>query len=506
VRHFARSTIIVALFFAIEKALGFLRQIMMARQFGLSGQLDAFNAANNLPDLLFALISGGALSLAFIPVLAEHLAKRGREAAWLLFARVANLFFLVTALISLLIAFFADPLVRWRFGIAPGFPPEQQALVADLMRLGLLATLLFSLSSLVTAGLQAHQHFFLPALGMVLFDIGAFAGVLVLAPSAGLRFGPLSLPAFGLGVYGLVYGVIFGALLYFAAQVPALLRYGFRWVPAIGLGDPGLRRVLALMGPRILTMFAIQFVFLAQDNIASHLVTGSVTALTYAWLFMRVPESLIGQVLGTVALPTLSEQAALDRRQAFQTSLERVLRLTLALALPGAALLAVGLPPLVGVLGFGAAGTELVVWTTRALMISLVAHAMLEVITRAFYARQDALTPLTTSTLAAGTFVVLALAFSRWLGVAGISLANGVAYGGEALLMLWLLNRRLERRIRLNGTLLRAGLVAAGSGLLAYALLRLPLPALPLALAALSLAGLLALPFLWPEVKLLLSL
>ncbi|MBE9523529.1 MAG: hypothetical protein IMY76_00420, partial [Chloroflexi bacterium] len=155
-KHIARSTLIISVFFGLEKILGFARQLMISRTFGRSQELDAFNAANNIPDMLFALISGGALAMALIPVLSEYLATKGRPQAWDLFSRIANLVFIVTLVFSILIAIFADQLVRWNIGIAPGFSPQQQALVADLMRLNLMATMLFSLSGLVIAGLQAN--------------------------------------------------------------------------------------------------------------------------------------------------------------------------------------------------------------------------------------------------------------------------------------------------------------------------------------------------------------
>src|SRR4030066_2215538 len=110
--RFAKSTLIVAVFFGLEKGLGFVRQVLIARQFGLSAELDAFNAANNLPDLLFALISGGALAIAFIPVLTETIQKQDHQAAWDLFSRIANLVFLVTAGVAFLFSIFSGPLAR----------------------------------------------------------------------------------------------------------------------------------------------------------------------------------------------------------------------------------------------------------------------------------------------------------------------------------------------------------------------------------------------------------
>ncbi|TLN10750.1 hypothetical protein FDZ74_10705, partial [bacterium] len=269
--HLTRVTILLAVFFGIDKIVAFARIIIVARQFGLSRELDAFNVANNLPDLLFALISGGALAMAFIPVLTETLTRQGRSEAWDLFSRIANLAFLVTAAFSVLIAIFAEPLVGWRLGIAPGFEQQQQNLVAELMRLNLFATLIFSLSGLVIAGLQANQHFLLSAIAPILYNLGQIFGALVLAPEQGLQLGPVTLPAFGLGVHGLVYGVILGAALHLAVQIPGLVKYGFRWTPKIGLNTAPVRKVLALLGPRLGTMLFIQLIFIVRDNLASRL-------------------------------------------------------------------------------------------------------------------------------------------------------------------------------------------------------------------------------------------
>jgi putative peptidoglycan lipid II flippase len=325
--HFARSTLIVAVFFGLEKLLGFVRQLLIARQFGLSTELDAFNAANNLPDLLFALISGGALAMALIPVLSEYLNQKGRSDAWELFSRIANLVFLTTAALSVIIALLADHIVGWQVGIAPGFTPDQQALVSDLMRLNLIATLFFSTGGMLIAALQANQHFLLPALAPSMYDLGMLFGILVLAPQTPYQIGPVTIPTLGLGVYGLVYGVILGAALFVLVQVPGLVRYRFRWTPKIDLRNPGLQRILRLMGPRIATVFFIQMVFLAQDNLASRLVAGSVTVLVYGWLFMQVPESLIGTAIGAVLLPTLSEKASANDTIGYRRAYLHTIRL-----------------------------------------------------------------------------------------------------------------------------------------------------------------------------------
>ena len=117
----SKVSLMLAVLFAIDKILGVARQMIISRQFGLSAELDVFNAANNLPDMLFMLISGGALAIAFIPVLTEVLSKKGQEKAWALFSNILNIAFLLTATIAIVVAIFARPLITNELGIAPGF-------------------------------------------------------------------------------------------------------------------------------------------------------------------------------------------------------------------------------------------------------------------------------------------------------------------------------------------------------------------------------------------------
>ena len=233
----SQVSLLLAVLFTVDKLLGVARQMLISRQFGLSAELDVFNAANNLPDMLFMLISGGALTIAFIPVLTEVLNKDGKKAAWELFSNVLNLVFLVTAAVAIIFGIFAQPLVSSQLGVAPGFSAEQMQLTVLLLRLNLVATLVFSVSGLVMAGLQANQHFLLPALAPIFYDLGQIFGAVILAPSEPYHLGRIALPALGLGVEGLVYGVIIGALLHLLIQVPGLLKYQFHWQPRLNLKE-----------------------------------------------------------------------------------------------------------------------------------------------------------------------------------------------------------------------------------------------------------------------------
>ncbi len=482
----ARNTLLVAVFFGVDKLLALVRTILVARTFQLSPEMDAFNAANNIPDMLFALISGGALAMAFIPVLSEVLVQEGRPAMWGLFSRIANLAFLVTAGLSILVGVEAPYLVATV--IAPGFPPALQALTVELMRLDLLALLIFSLSGLVSAGLYANQHFLLPALAPLLYNVGQIIGVVFLAP----RF----------GIFGLVYGVLLGAGMHLGIQIPGLVKYGFRWLPRIELRHPRVVQVLRLLGPRVVTMFFIQTIFIARDYLASFLPLGAVTALAYGWFIMQVPETILGTAVGLVLLPTLSETWARGDREGFARTLNRGIRTVFAFNLTAAALLAAVLPKVLPILGLNFEDTQLVVATARAYLAGMVGHALLELTARGFYAQQDAKTPLLASAINTAMYITFALLFGRLLAAVGIALANSTAFTLEALLLLFLMRRRVAGILDLRGTwwrTLTAMALSAGFILLMERLM----PTAPWwhglfwSLAAV----LLVLPVLWPEIR-----
>lgn len=498
-----RTSLLLGFFFTLDKVLAFLRSILIARTFGLSFELDAFNVANNLPDLLFALISGGALAMAFIPLLSEKRTLEGEAATWDLFSRVANLAFTVTALLALGIAVFAPQIVRSELGIAPGFGPAQQQVIVRLMRLNLIATVIFSLSGLVMAALQAHQHFLTPALAPSLYNLGQIFGALFLAR----RF----------GVDGLVYGVILGALLHLSVQIPALIRHRFRWTASLR-PDVAVVEALRLFAPRLLTMFFIQLLFIARDNLASRLPqVGAISVLTYGWMIMQAPETLLGTALATALLPTLSEYAARRSWEDFRRLLDQALAILIALTIPAAVILSVILPPLLRfAFGFDEAGLSLLTWTTRAYLITLCGYALQEVLARAFYARKEPWLPFYGVLLRFGLYVVagvIILRFFPGLGAPLLALAE-LTLTFESLFLLFWLRRRLPLPSRpatwwsapLRAALWRGLLAAAIGGGVAWVAFRLPVAPLLQSLTGAFLGLLLSLPFLRHELRLAMRL
>lgn len=451
----ASAAVLVMSLLAIGKVVGVIDDLVKARVFGTSAELDAFVAAGGLPELLNTVISGGALAAPFIPVLAGYLSRDDRRGAWRLTSNVVNVAFLATAVLAALAAAFAPWLVKHL--IAAGFTPDQQALTAGLMRLILLSTLIFAVSGVAMSILHAHQHFLLPALAPILYNLGIIAGALFLARPW--------------GAWGLAVGAVVGSAMHLLIQVPGLLHYRARWWPVLSLNDPGMRRVLRLMGPRVLTLGVVQLNMLIAVRLASDLGEGRVSALNFGWRLMQMPETIIGTAIATAVFPTLSEMAAQGRTSQLRDTLSATLRAVFVMGLPAALGLVLLGRPLIELLfqggRFGGASIDSVLAALSGYAAGLVGHAALEVGARAFFARQDTRTPLLVAVLGMVITVVLGLSLRRPLGHAGLALANSLGVSSEVGLLLWLARGSLGGLDgpRLRSAFLRATLATVVMGL-----------------------------------------
>lgn len=458
-RQITRAATLVMALFVLSRALGLVRQMVTGALFGTSGDLDAYLAANRISDTVFLVIAGGALGSAFIPTFADHLAQEDHAGAWRLASAVANLALIVLTVVAGLTAIFAPTLVC--AVIAPGFDTAQQALTAKLLRLMLISPVIFGVSGIVMAALNAHQHFFLPALTASVYNVSIIGGALLLGPR--------------LGVMGMAIGVVVGAALHLLVQVPGLVHYGARYVPTLGLDNPSVREVGRLMAPRMLGTAITQLNFVVNTSLASGMGEGAVSAIYYAWLLLMLPQGIFAQAVATAAFPTFAGQAARGEQAEMRSTLAATLRAVLFLSLPATVgLLALG-RPLVELLfergAFETSSTEAVAWALAFYALGLVGHAGLEIVARAFYALHDTLTPVWVGGLAMAFNVALSLTLpgvfglASWPPFAGLALANSVATLLETAALLALIRQRL------NGLEGRQALTAAvKSGLAALAM------------------------------------
>lgn len=456
----ARTAGLVMATFALSNLLGLARQILISHAFGTSPQLDAFYAAEKIPNLLFNLAAGGALASAFIPSFTALLAEGDRAAAWRLASRVAQILFVVLTLVGIACGLLAPALVR---AIAPGFDAAQLELTARLMRVLLVASVVFGVSGLLMGILNAHQHFLLPALAPSAYWLGMIAGILLLAP--------------GLGVYSLAVGAVGGAVLHLLVQVPALRGRGGQFTFGLGLAEPPVRRVAGLMGPRLIGVAAVQLHWLVNTWLASGMPSGSLSAITIAWAVMTMPQVVIAQAIAIVALPTLSAQAARRQWAAMRDTLADGLRGVLFLTLPAAVGLFMLRTPIVSVLfergAFDLRSTTMVAWALAFYCAGLIGHAVVEVLSRAFYALHDTRTPVGVGAVAmlinVASSVTLAILFVGWgwMPHGALALANSLATLLEMIALAWFLRRRLGGLglRRWAGSLWRAALASAVMGL-----------------------------------------
>ncbi|MFN8456342.1 MAG: lipid II flippase MurJ, partial [Anaerolineae bacterium] len=278
----ARAATLVMALFLVSRGLGLLREVVIARQFGVSAEMDAYLAAFRLPDFLFYVVAGGALGSAFIPVFTGYLTHRDLPGAWRLASAVINSVMLLLTGLGGLAALFAPWIVQSFFG---SFTPAQQALTSELMRWMLISTVIFGVSGVVMGILNAHQHFFLPALAPVIYNLAIILGAWLLGPVWGVR--------------GLAFGVVLGAAGHLLVQLPGLVRQKMAYRPVLAWTDPSLQEVALLMGPRVLGLAAVQLNFVVNAVLASGLPAGSLTALNYGWIIMLLPQGIIAQSVAT---------------------------------------------------------------------------------------------------------------------------------------------------------------------------------------------------------------
>ncbi|MGK2850746.1 MAG: murein biosynthesis integral membrane protein MurJ [Candidatus Limnocylindrales bacterium] len=426
----ARAGLLVSGAFLVSRLLGWVRVVVIGNAFGASAELDAFYAAFRIPDLLFQLVAAGALSTALIPLLAELFATQERARAWRVVSTVANL--ILIALLALALVVFAAAPALVAGVIAPGFTPARQALTVDLTRIMLLSATFLALGSVATSVLNAERRFAAAAIAPIVYNLAIIGAAILLAPS--------------LGVTGVAIGVVLGALGHLAIQFVPVRALGFRWVAAIDLADPAARRALRLMAPRAIGLGASQITFVVVTALATGLGVGAVTAFTIAFTLLQIPIGVIGVPLGVVLFPSLSHEIATGDREAFVGLLTRAMRAIVFVMIPVAALTAIlrteGVALLFG--RFSADAVALTAATLLAFTIGLVAHALIAVLARAFYARQDTVTPVIAAVGAVVVNTTLAALLVGPYGLPGIALAIAIAAWLEAGVLVILLERRVD--------------------------------------------------------------
>jgi putative peptidoglycan lipid II flippase len=427
----ARSAGIIAGAFVISRVLGLIREVILARQFGTSEELSAYVSAFRIPDLLFLVVMAGAFGSAFIPVFSGFLGDGEDEAAWTLASVVLNLSGAAVLVLSA-VTWIAAPLLVQTV-VAPDASPEAQRLTIDLMRLLLLSPIFLGFGIAAKGILEGQDRFTLPALAPIVYNAATILGALLLGPA--------------IGVYGVALGVVAGAIGFLLLQIPGLLGSGMRYRLSIDPRATGVSEVGRLLAPRLIGQAAFQINFIAVTNLAWRTGEESVSALNYAWQLLMLPHGVLALSISTVILPTLSRLWQGGEVDAFRATLLGALRPLLFLSLPAAVVLFAFRIPIVQTLfqagAFSAQSTALVAAPLAFLAAGLVGYAVVEALTRAFYAMHDTRTPVVAGVAIILLNIGLGVTLLDRLGYLALALALSLSTAIEAAILAIILQRRL---------------------------------------------------------------
>ncbi len=410
----------------VSRLLGVLRDRVLAGEFGAGVELDMYYAAFRIPDLVFNLLVLGALSAGFIPVFTTYLKSKNK--AWELVNDTLNVMFLALILISGLLIVIAPWLVKI---ITPGFSLEQLKITTNLTRIMFLSPIFLAISGIFGSVLQSFKRFFVYSLAPILYNIGIIIGALFFVPR--------------LGIFGLAWGVVFGALMHLLIQIPPVISLGYHYKWYFNLTHSGLLKILKMMVPRTLGLIVSQVNLLVVTIIGSTLAAGSITIFNLANNIQSFPLGIFAISFAIAAFPALSELAR--NKKEFIKSLSLAIRQILFLIIPSSALLIVLRAQIVRVtLGSGRFDWEDTILTLETLSlfaISLFAQSLVLILARAFYARQDSKTPFYVGLISAFANIILALMLVESLGVAGLALAFSLASILNFILLILILHYQI---------------------------------------------------------------
>jgi putative peptidoglycan lipid II flippase len=477
--NIARSAGVVSAAVLMSRVTGLVRESVMAAFFGASQAYDAFVLGFRIPNLTRDLFAEGALSSAFVPIFTRYLTTRSREEALRLYNLVATAIIVIVGAICALGVIFSPQLVDL---FAHGFRqvPGKYELAVKLTRIMFPFLLLVALAAQAMGVLNACRKFGVPALSSVMFNVGSVAFGLILGFVLGPRIGIDP-------IHGMACGVVLGGALQVVFQLPALKKAGFSFRPAIDFHDPGLRNVLRLMGPALLGSASTQINILVNTNFAAaihdasgQVMNGPVSWLNYAFRFMQFPLGVFGVAIAAATLPEIARSAARQEMREFRDTLSHSLSMVMALTIPSSVGLAVLGPSIVGAIyqyhRFTAFDTQQTALALSCYAAGLAGYSALKVLVPAFYALDDARTPMLVSVFSiAVNFLVASYMVRTSLHHAGLALATSAVSIASFLMLLWALHRRIGKvnAGELFSTFWRTASASAAMGCLCFASSRL---------------------------------
>ncbi len=424
----------------LSSVLGLFRDRLLNADYYLTYPTgaDAYTVAFIIPDFMFFLLVSGALSVTFIPVFNERLAKGNKKSAWQLSASMINFMALVTLAASILIIIFAEPLVRYVVG--PGLDETGRGLAVSMMRVIAINPFLFAIASVIASMQQAVGRFTFFALAPMVYNIGIIIGITVFADGISL-FGT---QIFEGGIMGVALGVVLGSILQLIVSSIGLIGLGFDYEFKIHWKNKGFRKVLTLLPPRSFDQGIDYFNTIVETNLASRLATGSIRAYQQATTLHMVPVTLIGVAISTAAFPKMTERLASGRTDLFKKELQTVLRVIIWLSLPTAVIAFFTRGYLVNFIVNG--GDQKIAGILGVLAIAILFRSIYHIAARSFYAQQDTKTPLYISiaTISLNIFLAVLFVMKFNFDVYGLALAQSIVSVVEVAILFTVMSSRIK--------------------------------------------------------------
>lgn len=469
----ARATGMMIALVLLSRVLGVVREMVLARLFGQNAITDTYNAAFRVPDILYLLVAGGALSTVFVPVFAEYWNDRREEEAWRTFGSVITIVAVLAAVLVIVMEIVAYPVTDL---LNPRFSDDAVARTTALSRILLPAQWCFFVGGLMMGTLNARHRFLVPALGPVIYNGGIIAGGLVVwlarpdlyqqRPEVGIQF--------------MAWGALAGAFLgNFLLPALEMRRIRMQWLPGLDFRHPGVIKVGRLMLPALLGLSLSQLGFWITGSFLP--AAGKYTALKNAYALTQAPIGVFAQASAIVLLPTISFLAAQRDWPAFRVEVSQGIRRILFLTIPASLLMAALAEPIVRLLfagpKFGPAEVRMAASALLWYSLGTFAWSAQAVLARGFYAMQDTRTPVVITTGMVALFTALCFVAVAMLGTneyLGLAFAMSVVATLNMLIFLVVLGRRVGG-LDVRGMARSAALItvaASLSGLSAWAIAR----------------------------------
>jgi len=395
-----RGALIIGVSYFFSAVLGLIRDRLLVGHFGAGLELDVYFAAFRIPDFVYNILILGGLIVAFLPLFAEYFSKNKNE-VWQMTNYILNAFLIFILAISFILFLLTPWFIKWLF---PGFGPAHYKLAVPLIRLLFLSPIFFGISNLLSGILQYFQRFFIYSLTPILYNLGIIFGILFLTPH--------------FGIFGVGLGVVFGAFLHMAIQIPTARNCGLSYKFLLDFKYPAIKRIFKLMVPRVFGVAAQQINLIIITAIASTISAGSIVIFSISNNFQGLPVGVIGASFAVAVFPTLSRFFAENRKKEFLENFSSIFRQILVFVIPISILTFLLRDQIVGIIyltgKFGLDDAKLASACLGIFAFSIFAQSLIPLLTRAFFSLQDTKTP-TLITLAV-VLINIILSFSFvWL-------------------------------------------------------------------------------------------